>query len=80
MTSDEQEARSYGYVTQQGVIRLSSGLYAIYDRYNYHGQKMPILKIGTWAELEPFVTEYRPPERKERPASVPLPLDLDIQI
>lgn len=87
MSPDEQEARSFGYVTQQGVIRLRSGLYAIYDRYNYHGQTMPILHIGDWASCEPFVTEYRPEPRPTRfePPPRPLPtglqgLDLEIDL
>lgn len=83
MTPDEQEARSFSYVTQQGVIRLKSGNYAIYDRYNYHGQTMPILYIGPWAGAEAFITEYRPqpPKAYSAPPPRPLPsLDLEIDL
>lgn len=75
MTADEQEALSYAYAVKQNIVRLRSGNYAVFGRYNYSNGHMPILHIGTWAECEPFVTDYvPPPERPSRP--VPATLDL----
>lgn len=83
MTADEQEALSYSYAVKQNIVRLRSGLYAVFDRYDYSNGSMPIAHIGTWAECEPFVTEFVPPPPRERKAAVPtglanLELDLDL--
>ena len=74
MTPDEQEALSYAYAVKQNIVRLRSGNYAVFGRYDYISGHMPILHIGPWAECEPFVTDYVPPPRRERP--VPATLDL----
>lgn len=67
MTADEQEALSFAYVVQQKVVRLKSGLYAIFGHYDYSAGRLPLLHIAPWAECETFVTEY---VFKEKPAEV----------
>lgn len=81
MTPDEQEALSYSYVVKQGVVRLRSGNYAVFGHYDYGAGRLPLLHIGPWAELEPFVTEYVPSAKPE-PVRPPPPLldlgDIDL--
>lgn len=83
ISPDAQEALSYAYVVKQTVVRLRSGNYAVFGHYNYGEGRLPLLHIGPWSELEPFVVEYVPPAKIERPAVVPkalanLNLDLDL--
>lgn len=83
MTADEQEALSYAYAVKQNIVRLKSGNYAVFGRYDYTTGHMPIAHIGPWAECEAFVTEFVPPPPRERKAAVPsglanLELDLDL--
>jgi len=79
MTSDEQEALSYSYAVKQNIVRLKSGNYAVFERYNYSNGSMPIAHIGPWHECEPFITEYVPPVRMAKPLPVSL-LDLGMDL
>ena len=64
MTSDEQEARSVAYVARQGVIRLTSGNFAVYSRY---GGGIDVLHIGPWEAIEPYVQSTQDAVEYNRP-------------
>ena len=81
MTPDLQEALSYAYAVKQNIVRLRSGNYAVFGRYNYSSGHMPVLHIGPWSECEAYVTEFVPPPPRERPVTkglAHLELDLDL--
>jgi hypothetical protein len=53
MTDEEIEAANTKYWTS-GIVRLSSGRYAIFDPFT-NDDGMPLRAIGTLAELEPLI-------------------------
>lgn len=65
---EEREALNLKYNQQVNVFRLSTGRYALFDHWSSH-KGLPLIAIGTWAELEPFVIEAsaRLPEPEPAP-------------
>lgn len=68
MTEDEQEAHSIKWNVAR-IVKLTSGAFALFAHYQDGG--LPLIQIGTLAELESFIPtaeecsyEYSPPERK----------------
>jgi len=81
MTPDLQEALSYAYAVKQNIVRLRSGNYAVFGRYDYSSGHMPVLHIGPWPECEPFVTDFVPPPPREQRTNVPSNLaELDLEL
>jgi hypothetical protein len=57
MTDEEIEAANTKYWTS-GIVRLSSGRYAIFDPFS-NEDGMPLRAIGTLAEIEQFIPDAR---------------------
>lgn len=57
--ADLQEALSIKYSADMGILRLSSGHYALLGHFN-NGTGMPLLAIGDWESLEQFLKNYAP--------------------
>ena len=56
--ADSLEAHSLKYHHCAQVFQLSSGKFALFGSYQV-ASGIDLLAIGTWAELEPFVRNYR---------------------